>query len=279
MIRDCFSIGMVKTGSLIMILAAVSAGGASAANDVTCSGGSIAGGVYSSLTIAGACTVDSGSVTVEHNVTILPGASLVATKGGVGAVPSSSDLTVGGNLDLQAGGVLDLGCEPFYYPCPNDPAFPGGPGTYTTHHTIAGNLSASNALGIVIHHSVVGGNVSVNGGGGGLSACAQSVPALEGFPPYGDIEDVVVGSNLSITGWQSCWLGWVRVTVSHNVTFSGNATEDPDGNEMANNTVIGNLSCSGNSPSPQFGDSMGGPSTVLGNANGQCSTGSGLVVP
>ncbi len=177
MIGNSFFFSIVKAAAAVVVLVAMSAGSASAASLATCSGGSIAPGVYSSLNITGACAVDSGSVTVEHNLTVLPGASLVAVTGGVGAVPGSSDLTVGGNLDVQAGGVLNLGCEPSYYTCPNDPAFPvGGAGTYTTHHTVAGNLTIGNALGVVIHHTVIGGNVSMSGGGGGVAACSQSVP-------------------------------------------------------------------------------------------------------
>ena len=53
------------------------AGHAFAAGDSTCWGGSISSGAYSNLSIAGACTVDAGSVNVEHNLTVLPGASLV----------------------------------------------------------------------------------------------------------------------------------------------------------------------------------------------------------
>jgi hypothetical protein len=77
--------------------------------------------------------------------------------------------------------------------------------------------------------------------------------------------------QFTVTGWQSCWLGMFRVTVAHNLTLTGNITADPDGNEVAHNTVGGNLSCSGNVPANQIGDSAGGPSTILGNVAGQCS--------
>ena len=46
---------------------------------------------------------------------------------------------------------------------------------------------------------------------------------------------------------------------------------DPDANEIANNSIGHNLNCAGNSPSPQIGDSGGGPNTVFGRANGQCN--------
>jgi hypothetical protein len=271
MMRKSVGFSFADATAAVAVLVVATCGTAAAAGNATCSGGSIAAGVYSSLTIAGNCTVDSGPVTVQHNLTVLPGASLVALKGGVdgfGTPPTSSDLTVGGNLDVQAGAILNLGCEPIYYSCPNDPnPFPG---LYSTQHTVGGNLTAENALAVVIHHTNVLGNLSVTGGGGGVS-CSSSLPALGGAPAYGDFENMSIGGQFSVAGWQSCWLGMFRDTVTHNVTLTGNITADPDGNEVAHNTVGGNLSCSGNVPSNQAGDSVGGPNTVLGNATGQCS--------
>src|SRR5262249_22190910 len=112
-------------------------------------------------------------------------------------------------------------------------------------------------------------NVTVSGGGGGVSFC---------FANYGDFEDVIIGGDLTITGWQSCWLGIFRVTIMHNVYFNANTVADPDGNEIANDTILGDLHCSGNSPSTHTGDSSGGPSVVVGNASGQCN-GSGATRP
>jgi hypothetical protein len=72
------------------------------------------------------------------------------------------------------------------------------------------------------------GNVSVTGGGGGAN-CNTLLPALgpppfPPSPPYGDFENMTIGGNLTIIGWQSCWLGVFRVTVGHNVGFDGNVT-------------------------------------------------------
>ena len=273
--------GFVAATVAVVVLGA-SAGAAWAAGDATCSSGSIASGIYSSLKIAGACAVDAGSagsVVVEGNLTVLPGGSLVALWGGVGAFPVSSNPgRSAANLKVQTGGVLtNLGCEPLQFICSNDPDQKLG--SYSTQHTVGGNLTAENALSVVVHHTAIGGNVSLNGGGGGVNSCTESLPALGFAPPYGDFEDVVIGGNLTITGWLSCWLGWIRDTVMNNVNFDGNVSGDPDGNEMGSNTVLGNLKCSGNSPSPQIGDSMAGPTTVAGNANGQCAVKPGLVQP
>ena len=281
--------GFVAAAAAVVVMLVASAAHAWA-GDTTCSGGtpaspvSIAPGVYSRLQIAGVCAVNAGSVTVTGNLTVLPGASLVAYYGGVGEVPISPNLTVGGNLDVQSGGLLVLGCEPLQYTCVNDPAFPlNQPGTYSTLDTIGGNLTADNAAAVVVHHSVIGGNVSLSGGGSGVNSCTEFMPLL-GAPPYGDFEDDYIGGNLSIKNWLSCWLGVFRNTVANNADLTGNITTvlqfpggPPDGNEIGSNTILGNFSCSGNSPSPQIGDSGAGPTTVVGNASGQCVVQPGLI--
>ena len=236
--------------------------------DATCSGGSIASGVYKNLNIAGSCTVDAGSVTVKHNLTVLPGGSLVAVVGGSFSTPVGSNVTVGGNLDVQANGILVLGCEPIHFPCSNDPDASTG-GSYLTTDTIGGSLRAENALAVVVHSTAIGHNVSLNGGGGGVSC--SPLPALGGSPPYGDFEDDIIEGTLTIKGLQTCWLGVVRDTITENVDFKDNVDGDPDGNEILSNSIVGNLSCTGNSPSPQIGDSGGSLSTVFGRAKGQCA--------
>jgi hypothetical protein len=224
----------------------------------TCNGGSVAPGTYDSLTIAGFCTVDAGSVTVKHNLKVLPNAGLAAAFGG-------SDLTVGGNLDAQANSVLVLGCYPGEFICFNDPDQENG--TLSSHESVGGNLTADNALAVLLHNDTFSHNLTLAGGGGGLD-CDQ--PNLFGGPAYGTVEDTQIGGNATIVGWQTCWLGFFRNTVAHNVTYNGNVTGDPDGNEVQTNTIGGNLDCSGNSPKPQEGDSGGSPNTVAGNKTGQC---------
>jgi len=81
---------------------------------------------------------------------------------------------------------------------------------------------------VVIHHTSVLGNLSVNGGGGAVN-CSSSLPALGFAPVCGDFENMTIGGQFSITGWQSCCLGLFRVTVTHNTTLIGNTTFDPDG--------------------------------------------------
>jgi len=234
----------------------------------TCSGGSIASGVYKNLNIAGVCTIDAGSVTVKHDLTVLPGAALIGVVGGSFAMPVGSDLTVGGDLEVETNGILVLGCEPIHFICSNDPD--QSVGSFLTRDTIGGSLKGENALAVVVHSTAIGHNASLKGGGGGVS-CSTPLPALGGAPPYGDFEDNIIGGDLKIKEWQSCWLGALRNTITENVEFNDNVTADPDGNEITNNSIVGNLSCAGNSPSPQIGDSGGSASTVFGHANGQCA--------
>jgi hypothetical protein len=265
--------GLVVAAIAIVLLVAPSARVRASVDDdsgddvATCSGGSVASGVYKNLNIAGVCTVDAGSVTVKHNLTVLPGGSLVAVVGGSFSTPVGSDVTVGGNLDVQANGILVLGCEPAHFICSNDPD--QSIGSYLTTDTIGGSLRAENALAVVVHSTAIGHNVSLIGGGGGVS-CSSSLPAL-GAPPYGDFEDNIIEGNLNIKGWQSCWLGVFRDTITGKVDLKDSVDADPDANEIANNFIVGDLSCTGNSPSPQIGDSGGGPNTVFGRANGQCA--------
>jgi hypothetical protein len=134
---------------------------------------------------------------------------------------------------------------------------------------IGGNLKAEHALAVLAHSNTIGGDVKINGGGGGVNCDSQD--ALFGSPAYATIEDSTIGGNVTIQHWKSCWLGLFRNTVSGDVKFDHNVTADPDGNEIATNVISGKLSCKGNSPVPQFGDSGGSPNTVSGGAKGQCT--------
>jgi hypothetical protein len=260
--------GFVAATVAVVVLVGSSAR-ASGGINATCVGGSIPSGVYSNLNIAGVCTVDAGSVQVQQNLTVLSGATLIAAYGGTDTMRVGSNLNVGGNLYVRSSAILVLGCEPMNYICYNDPD--QSVGSYFTRDTVGGKLIAEDALAVVAHLDVIGQDVSLTGGGGGVSSCSESLPALGGAPPYATFEDMIIGGNLTITGWQSCWLGFFRAAIAGSVTFNNNATGDPDGNEMATNSIGGNLKCAGNSPSPQIGDSAGGLTDVFGHARGQCA--------
>ena len=238
---------------------------AASAAPYTCAGGSIAPGTYSRLTIAGTCALNSGSVTVQHDVTILSGGALLAAFGG-------SDLTVGQDITVHTNGVLVLGCEPEAFVCLNDPDQKVG--TLMTHHVIGGDLIADRALAVIVHKTAIFGNAIVSGGGGGINCDPQAI--LQGQPAFATFEDNVIVRGVVITNWHSCWLGFIRNTVSGNVNFQQNVTFDPDANEVVTNVILGRLRCSANSPAPQIGDSSGSLNTVPLGATGQCVS---LVAP
>jgi hypothetical protein len=231
-----------------------------AAGAGTCSGGSVAAGSYSSLTINGFCTVDAGNVSVAHDLTVMPGGELIAAFGG-------SDVHVGGNLTVRANGVLILGCEPEAFVCLNDPD--QDVGTLITNDTIGLNLTTQDALAVIVHATKIGLNEVVQGGGGGVT-CDSTIPNVPGPPAYVDFEDTSVGGNAIIQGVHSCWAGFIRNTVAHNVIYQGNTFADPDASELTTDTVGRNMICFGNSPQVQFGDSTGTPDIVGGHALGEC---------
>ncbi len=257
--RRCAAL-LVGAGIALLGLpaAAASASGASS----TCTGGSIAAGSYRNLTVAGLCSVDAGTVSVTGNLTVAPGAGLLAAFGG-------SDLHVAMNLTVGTNAIVALGCEPAAFPCFNDPDQQVG--TLATHDTIGMNFTATGALMVLAHHNAVGGNVTQTGGGGGVT-CDNFPLGPSGPPAYSTWEDNTIGRNATISGLQSCWLGFIRNTVGNNVNFSDNVVADPDGNEMVTNQIGRNLNCSGNSPAPQVGDSQGNPNVVGGRKTGQCTT-------
>src|SRR5262245_35905512 len=74
-------------------------------DSATCSGGAIASGTYSTMTVNSNGTFPPGTLTVTGNLTVAPGAILndhVASSGGV-------TVHVGGNVLVGEGAVLGLG--------------------------------------------------------------------------------------------------------------------------------------------------------------------------
>jgi len=196
---------------------------------------------------------------VDGDLTVAPGALLDATTPGD---PASTPLLPGalavdGNVNVEAGAVLLLGCSPFI-----------GCTKAATFDTVGGNLNGNQALGILIHSASVAGNISITGGGGGDNCGPPPAPwssdpmlAQQHLPVYTDLEDVSVGGNLRILGLQSCYLAALRDQVAGSAGFLGDSVADPDGNEIASNLVDGNLTCYGNQPAAQFGDSNGAPTS------------------
>jgi hypothetical protein len=229
---------------------------------------SLAAGAYTTVTVAGVCVVDSGQVTTSGDVTIQPGAALLAafaTDGGSG----TSGIAVGGNLNVQNGAALLLGCEAAHFSCFDDPD--SGSPTLNSADSVAGSIEAPSALGVIVHVTTVGQDVVETGGGGGFNC--DSTELFGGGPAYSDYEDNVIGGNLRVSGVISCWFGAIRNQIGGSASFANNTFVDPDASENLTNQIAGNLLCSGNSPVVQYGDSTGSNNVVGGTASGECAFG------
>ena len=206
-------------------------------------------GTYTSLTITGNKYVPAGSaLRVAGNLAVAPGACVDAYTTGT--------VTVDRNLLVGNGAILGLGCAPFedgeFDPC----------GTTTTNDTVGGSLIGDHPYTIYLSADTIRGNLTRDSGGPGAT-----------FSPYVNypIKDSVIGGNVSISGWQGAWFGFLRNKVGGNAIFSGIVGANPDSNEIATNTVGRNLICQSNSPAAQLGDSGGMPNAVAKHKIGQCA--------
>ncbi|MEY9873010.1 hypothetical protein ABH931_002491 [Streptacidiphilus sp. MAP12-33] len=243
-----------------LALAGAPAAHASHRSVTFCDGGSIASGDYYALVVHGTCTVpDGASVTVETQ--------LYVTKGSVFNAITGASVHVKGNVQVGRGAALGLGCSP-HANCAT-----------TTADEVDGNINSDHALAVILHSDTVKGDVTTLDDGPGLT-CAPSPEmaafttlAMNGQPSaaYDDFEDNTVGGYISTIGLRSCWAGTIRNHVGTNILVSDDKTADPDGNEVVQNTVNGDLGCYGDSPAAQIGDSMGGPNAVRGTKLGECS--------
>lgn len=266
-------------------------GGNFTCNGTLASPGTLAGN-FANVYVAGVCLIDAGNVNVSGNLMVGPGASLVGDFGQNDLTSSgTSNLTVHGNVAVLQGASLIIGCYPLVvtvwgatapiqvpdFPCFDDA---GATPTLSATEFIGGNLTAEDALGVVVHNTVVHGNVYETGGGNGtdfnpVGIFMVYIPGVQ-LPAYFDYANVTVGGNMVVTGMDENWYGIIRNTVHGNLINTNN-TVSADGNETVDNTVYGNLVCSGNNPAVQFGDSDGGPNRVGGNATGECAF--GLLLP
>ena len=247
----------------------------------TCTGtstapGTLPGGTYSSVTVSGVCEVKAGQVTVTGDVSVQAGAALIAAFANNSAGPGTSGITVDGNVNVASGATLLLGCEALHFACVDDPDQTTP--TLNSPDSVMGSIDATDALGVVVHNTTIGGDAIESGGGGGPSCAPSGIFATFMSPVYSDYEDNTIGGNLRVTGLTSCWFGALRNHIGGSDTFSDNAMTDPDANENLGNQIGGNLLCSGNTPAIQYGDSSedvtpSTPNVVGGFATGQCAFG------
>lgn len=302
-------VALVGAFSAVIATGAV-AGAAPASSSYVCSGGNIPSGTYSSVLVTGVCFVPSGFVSVTGDLTVGPGALLDATTPAGFGTPSAANLPgiveVGGNVNVESGAVLFLGCDVAIV-CPfGSSTYPGPPGLIppigfsNPGDFVKGNIEGKDALGVVVHSVSIGGDASLIGGGGGpaqvgpFPGSGVCLPDFSTFPPtpalvpppapwnedptlvfaglpvYSDFEDNSIGGKLKMIGLQTCWMGALRNQIAGNVLDLNNTFGDPDGNEVINNQVGGTMVCQNNNSVVQVGDSTAPPNVVSGNAVGEC---------
>jgi hypothetical protein len=230
---------------VLLVPAALSSSVGAANGPTVCSGhGTVAAGTYDALMVTGNCTFADGTITVNGNLTVAPGAILNDH-----AQAMATTVHVKGNVIVGKGGVVGLGN---YDPTPPH-----------TSAVVDGNVNANGAATLYLGGMTVHGNITVTGGGD----AGRNLP----------LKDDTVDGNITVTGWSGLWFGIVRDTVGGNVTLNGNVAADPttlpgsDSSEVVTNTIGGNLICNRNVPAAQIGDSGGTPNTVRGVKTGQCA--------
>jgi hypothetical protein len=249
-----FAAALLGTAALTTI--AMSSASAAPPAALTCSGGGIASGTYSSIIVTGECQVpDGATVVVLHNLTVAPGAVFDAQ--------TDSTVTINGNVLAGPGSLFGLGCTEAH-PCEG-----AQPATGATQDSVAGNVILNHVYNAAINGDHIGGNLISTGGGAETTA--------DGFVPF-SVKDNTIDGNVVVTGLRTVWFGIIRSTIGGNVVLTNNVQSgDPDANEIVANSIGRNLICQGNFPAPQFGDAVAegpagyGPNTVGGHATGQCT--------
>jgi len=235
--------------------------GANAAppDSTTCSGATLAPGVYKDLRVTGYCKID-GQVIINGNVKVAEGAYLDAAWPG-------TRLVIDGDVSVGRGAKLGLGCSFGYHGCGANPVWLGSV-------IVNGNIDAKEALTMFLDFTIVQGNVDWKGGGD--ATMGDSPGQQDGLVLV--IKDNVIGGNLKVDGWVGAWFGIIRNKVFGNVTAAHTAgnrvdpdTGNPDSTEIATNIVTGNLKCDHNSPPAQIGDSGGTLNIVLGKKSDECA--------
>jgi len=242
-------------------LAALTFGGpdaiAAPPGPTTCSGATLAPGVYKGLNVTGYCKID-GQVVIDGNVKVADGAYLDAAWYG-------TRLVIDGDVSVGKGATLGLGCSFGYHDCLFTPTWLGAV-------SVNGNIDAKDALTMYLDFTIVQGNV--NWKGGGDATMVDSPGNDNGLVLV--IKDNIIGDNLKVDGWAGAWFGVIRNKVFGNVSVEHMAGARlgpgsvPDSTEVANNIITGNLKCEHNSPPARIGDSGGAPNIVLGKKSGEC---------
>jgi hypothetical protein len=239
-------------------------------------------GTYPAVAIHGVCAVNAGPALVRGDLTVDGGGTLLA----VFALNDHtghghSGLTVRGDLIVQRGATVALGCEakqvPVFgradavFPCADDPHHEQP--TLSSHDVVGGRIIARNSLGVVVHNSTIASGVTQTGGGGGVSCRTKGIFSRFQSPVYSDYEDNRVGGDLTVSGLRSCWFGALRNQVHGSLIATADVMANQAAMEVATNAVRSDLTCRGDRPAVQFGDGGGNPNRVGRQASGQCAFG------
>ena len=202
-----------------------------------------------------AVTVSSLAATgTSCTSTLAPGTyGPVTVPAGATCIIEAGPITIRGGLYIGAGAIFIFGDE-------------GSPGV---NATILGGVHARNANSVQIHFSTINGSVDLQGGSGPFPGPFEFEPGFA--PTWNTLEDNRINGAVTINGYNGFWQGFIRNTVNGSVRFTNNTVLDTDGNEFVTNTIHGSLSCSGNDPAPQVGDSGGSDNVVIGATSGQCA--------
>jgi hypothetical protein len=277
---SCLVFASAVIGGLLAAGPVTAAGAAITSGTTTCSGTPRAPGVltgtHSNVLVNGACVVNAGRAVVNGNLTVSAGSALVAAfalndKTGTG----KSSLTVKGNLQVNVGAVLLMGCNPANFPCLDDPN--QNQPTLSSHDTVGLDLRSNRPLGVLVHNFTVGGDVIQTGGGGGVNCKPQGVFRRFQSPVYSAYEVGTVGGDVRISSYLACWMGVVELHVGNTMVIRGNRLADPDAIEIISNHITGSLICRGNSHTwdnvetgPGLFPRQPAPNTVGRNRVGQC---------
>jgi hypothetical protein len=272
---------LLFAGTLVAGIAGVAASPVAALADENahvCSGSfthpGLLTGSFSDVVVKGVCFVSAGPATVHDKLTVSRNGALVAAFG-----TGNSSLKLYGDLRVEDGGTAILGCDPQSGPpCFDDPN-PMHP-TLSSHTYVRGDLTADEPLGIIVHNTTIGGDVTETGGGGGFNCTPHGFFAT---PPPGPVfsafEDSSIHGDLVVSGLRSCWLGIARVQVGGDVRVLNNQLADLDAIEILGNYVHDDLACNGNSMAwdshelsfgPDLYPRANVPNKVSGERSGQC---------
>jgi hypothetical protein len=251
--------GVAVAGALALSGGPALAAGPHTPTAYTCSGGDVPSGTYTSITVAGPCSVPAGAViNIVGNLNVDAGAMFDAQS-------APSTITVGRNVTGAAGSLVGLGCQPPSYTgnsaheCATDP---DGHSTITVN----GNVSVTDAALVALNGITVNGNVSLAGGGG---------PNPWSIPSYWSVKNNQIARNVTVSGQTVEWMGVMFNKVGGNVTLTDITVNDEHpgapGVYVVRNTIGRNLNCTGLTPGVSGGFVPGSVNVVGRNATGQCA--------